>query len=203
MFVLPELTHAYDSYEPHIDAETMKIHHTKHHQGYVKKLNQALVDNDITIDKIEDLFKKMSSYTADVRNNAGGHYNHSIFWSTINNATSVPGNDLTDLINSTFGSIEILRSEFTKTALSVFGSGWAWLVLTDDGTLKVVATKNQDNPLMDDVYEGYPLFGLDVWEHAYYLSYQNRRADYIEHFWSILDWEVVTHRFRNKPKMLS
>jgi len=202
MFVLPELLHPYDFYEPHIDVATMEIHHTKHHQGYVNKINQELVENNISIDKIEDLFVNMSSHPVSVRNGAGGHYNHSLFWKILNNTTSSPGNDLVDLINTSFGDIDTLRLEFSRVASSVFGSGWAWLVLTKENTLRVVATKNQDNPLMDDIYTGYPLFGLDVWEHAYYLNYQNRRAEYIEHFWSVLDWEEVTRRFRNQPEMI-
>jgi Fe-Mn family superoxide dismutase len=201
MFVLPELQHPYNAYEPHIDAQTMEIHHSKHHGGYVKKLNQALVDANMSVNKIEELFENINLYPAAIRNNAGGHYNHSVFWTTLDTTVTSPDPELLQAIEASFGVLDTFKETFTEAALSVFGSGWCWLVLTKDNKLDIVTTKNQDNPLMSDIDRGYPLFGIDVWEHAYYLSYQNKRADYINAFWSLLNWDEVSRRFKEKPEM--
>lgn len=202
MYILPKLKCAYDAYEPHIDAETMEIHHSKHHNGYVTKLNQALVDENINEERIESLFENIELYPSSIRNNAGGHYNHTIFWSILcQSSISAPSEELSNAINQTFGNIDTFRDEFLKKAGSVFGSGWCWFVVKDDGSLAIVTTKNQDNPLMSDINTGYPLFGIDVWEHAYYLKYQNKRAEYLEAVWSLLNWGTISQRFENKPEM--
>tara|TARA_B100001179_G_C18593492_1_gene405904 strand:+ start:1186 stop:1806 length:621 start_codon:yes stop_codon:yes gene_type:complete len=201
MFVLPELKNPYTAYEPYVDAQTMEIHHQKHHGGYVKKLNQACVDNNLDCERIEDLFERMSELPDEVRNNAGGHYNHTIFWSLLDDNMSAPDGDLLSQINEAFGNLENFKAEFTKAALEVFGSGWAWLVAHDDNTLEIVTTKNQDNPLMDDINKGYPILGVDVWEHAYYLKYQNKRVDYINAIWALVDWNVVSERYASRPEM--
>ena len=200
MFVLPELRNPHSSYEPYIDAATMEIHHTKHHAGYIKKLNHAMVDNELTTERIEDLFDRMSELPLSVRNNAGGHYNHTVFWSLLDDAMTTPSMELFTLINDTFGGLDDFKAEFTKAALGVFGSGWCWLVL-NDGKLEITTTKNQDNPLMNDINSGYPLIAVDVWEHAYYLNYQNRRVDYINNIWALIDWNEVSRRFSQKPEM--
>lgn len=200
MFVLPELRNPHSSYEPYIDAETMRIHHEMHHDGYVKKLNQAMVDNNLTTERIEDLFENISEMPTAIRNNAGGHYNHTVFWSILDDTMATPSPELFALLNETFGSLDDFKSEFTKQALSVFGSGWCWLVL-NDGKLKITTTKNQDNPLMSDINSGYPLLGVDVWEHAYYLKYQNKRVEYINNIWALIDWDQVSYRFGQKPEM--
>ena len=200
MFVLPELRNPHSSYEPYIDAETMRIHHEMHHGGYVKKLNQAMVDNDLTTERIEDLFENISEMPIAIRNNAGGHYNHTVFWSLLDDTMATPLPELFALLNETFGSLDDFKSEFTKQALSVFGSGWCWLVL-NDGKLEITTTKNQDNPLMSDINSGYPLLGVDVWEHAYYLKYQNKRVEYINNIWALIDWDQVSYRFSQKPEM--
>lgn len=200
MFVLPELKNPHSSYEPYIDAQTMEIHHQKHHGGYVKKLNQAMVDNDLTTERIEDLFDQMSNLPASVRNNAGGHYNHTIFWSLLNDTMTTPSAELMTMINNTFGGLDDFKAEFTKSALSIFGSGWCWLVVNNE-KLEITTTKNQDNPLMNDINAGYPLIGVDAWEHAYYLKYQNRRVDYLKNIWALIDWDQVSYRFSQKPEM--
>ncbi len=201
MFVLPELKNPHSSYGPYIDADTMKIHHELHHGGYVKKLNQALVDADISTQRIEDLFEKMSTLPTGIRNNAGGHYNHTVFWSILDDAMTTPSPDLHSKINETFGGLDDFKAEFTKAALGVFGSGWVWLVVNNSGNLEIVTTKNQDNPLMDDINAGYPILAVDVWEHAYYLKYQNRRVEYINNIWALINWDVVSERFAQKPEM--
>lgn len=200
MFVLPELQNPHSSYEPYIDAQTMEIHHQKHHGGYVKKLNQAMVDNDLITERIEDLFDQMSDLPTSVRNNAGGHYNHTIFWSLLDDTMTTPSMELMAMINDTFGGLDDFKAEFTKSALSVFGSGWCWLVI-NNGKLEITTTKNQDNPLMNDINAGYPLIGVDVWEHAYYLKYQNKRVDYLNNIWALIDWDQVSYRFSQKPEM--
>ncbi len=199
MFVLPELKNPYPAYEPYIDAKTMEIHHTKHHAGYINKLNQALVESDKVTDRIEDILENISEYPSAIRNNAGGHYNHTVFWSVLDDSISTPSPSLMQAIESSFGLLDDFKAEFTKAALGVFGSGWAWLVVNDEGALEILTTGQQDNPIMHKT--GYPLFGLDVWEHAYYLNYQNRRVEYIEAFWSLLDWNEVSRRFAEKPEM--
>lgn len=197
MFTLPELTYEYGALEPHIDAQTMEIHHSKHHQGYVDKLNAALEGQaDLQEEKIEDLLKKISDLPTEiqtaVRNNGGGHANHSLFWTVISpDGGGEPEGDLLTALKTRFKSVVDFQEEFSAAAMSQFGSGWAWLVVDDDGDLQVHSTANQDSPLSEDET---PLLGLDVWEHAYYLKYQNRRADYVKSFWSIVNWLEVARR---------
>jgi Fe-Mn family superoxide dismutase len=196
-FELPKLTYSYDALEPHVDAKTMEIHYTKHHQAYVNNLNAALTgtpDADLSIDQ---LMAKMSKLSVAVRNNGGGNYNHSLFWEVMApNAGGAPTGELADAINTAFGSFDKFKEDFAKAGATRFGSGWAWLI-KHDGKLAVTSTPNQDNPLMDlaDV-KGFPLLGLDVWEHAYYLHYQNRRPDYISAWWNVVNWDAVSDRFK-------
>ena len=191
MFELPKLKYEYDALEPHIDAKTMEIHHTKHHQTYIDKLNEAIKATEFEGKSLEEILKSQNLPTA-VRNNGGGHWNHSFFWEILSPQKSEPKGELLEMLNKTFGSFEKFKEEFEKSALGVFGSGWVWLVLKD-GELKIVATRLQDNPLMSDVPEkGLPIIGLDVWEHAYYLNYQNKRADYVKAFWNVVDWDKVS-----------
>lgn len=201
MFILPELKNSYSAYEPYIDAVTMELHHRHHHGSYVTKLNQALVDNNLSFDRIEDIFENIQSMPVNVRNNAGGHYNHSIFWDIFTTSITTPSSMLMDMITNKYGLLDDFKAEFTKIALSVFGSGWVWLVVNNLGELDIVITRNQDNPLMADINLGYPLFGLDMWEHAYYLKHQNRRVQYLKDFWSVLDWNTVSARLSDRPEM--
>lgn len=197
-YTLPELPYAYDALEPHFDQETMTIHHQRHHQGYVNKLNAAIEGTDGEAKELEDVLKDISSYSAAVRNNAGGHYNHSLFWSILSpNPKAAPEGKLAELINKTVGSLDDLKAHIKQAGLGQFGSGWAWLLINYDGELRVSATANQDNPLMDINSEnnGYPILGVDVWEHAYYLKYQNKRGDYLDAFWSVLDWGAVEKKY--------
>lgn len=191
-FELPQLPYALNALEPHIDAKTMEIHHGKHHQAYVTNLNNAIAGTDAEKMSIEDICKNISKFGAPVRNNGGGHYNHSLFWTIMApNAGGSPTGDLADAINSAFGSLDKLKEEFNKAAVSRFGSGWAWLIV-HDGKLIITSTPNQDNPLMDIAeVKGTPILGLDVWEHAYYLNYQNRRPDYASAFWNVINWNEV------------
>lgn len=194
-FKLPELDYAYNALEPHIDARTMEIHHTKHHQGYVNNLNNAVAGTSLEGKSLEEILSNVSSASVAVRNNGGGHFNHSLFWKVLSpNGGGEPTGALKDALDSTFGSFENFKDEFSKAAATRFGSGWAWLVKTDSG-LVITSTPNQDNPLMDvaDV-QGTPILGLDVWEHAYYLHYQNRRPDYINAFFNVVNWEEVATR---------
>jgi len=200
MFVLPELRNPHSAYEPYIDAETMHIHHEKHHAGYIKKLNQSMVDNELTTERIEDLFGRISQLPSSVRNNAGGHYNHTLFWSLLDDTMAAPSDELMKLINDTFGSLDDFKTAFNNAALGVFGSGWCWLVLRD-GNIEITTTHNQDNPLMNDINSGYPLIGVDVWEHAYYLKYKNERIKYLNNLWALIDWNVVSMRFKDQPEM--
>jgi len=193
-FELPQLPYAYDALEPHIDKETMNIHHTKHHNTYVTNLNNALQGQDELLSKsVEDLISNLDAVpeaarTA-VRNNGGGHANHSLFWKLLSpNGGGAPTGDLAEAINSKFGSFDKFKEDFAAAAAGRFGSGWAWLVL-NNGELEVTSTPNQDNPLMEGKT---PLLGLDVWEHAYYLNYQNRRPDYIKAFWNVVNWDEVS-----------
>ena len=196
-FELPKLPYAYAALEPHIDARTMEIHHTKHHQAYITNLNAALAGSPNEGKSIEELMAGISSLPPAVRNNGGGHYNHSLFWQIMGpNAGGTPTGVLGDAINSAFGSFDKFKEEFGKAGATRFGSGWAWLV-KHDGKLVITSTPNQDNPLMDVAeVKGAPLLGLDVWEHAYYLNYQNRRPDYIAAFWNVVNWTEVTERFK-------
>ncbi|MAI31203.1 MAG: superoxide dismutase [Rubripirellula sp.] len=200
-FTLPSLAYAYDALEPHIDARTMEIHHTKHHQAYINKVNDAIAGTDLDGKSIEDLVSNMASVPADklgaVRNNGGGHANHSLFWTVMAPGKGgSPSGDLAAAIDSTFGSLDAMKEQFSAAAATRFGSGWAWLYV-DSGTLKVGSTANQDSPLMGTEIAGIggtPLLGLDVWEHAYYLNYQNRRPDYVSAFWNVVDWDAVAAR---------
>lgn len=195
-FELPKLNYAYTALEPHIDARTMEIHHTKHHQAYVTNLNNAIAGTDAEKLSVEEICKSISKYPAVVRNNGGGHFNHDLFWKIIGpNAGGAPTGDLAAAINAAFGSFDKFKEEFSKAATTRFGSGWAWLVV-HDGKLVVTSTPNQDNPLMDIAeVKGTPILGLDVWEHAYYLHYQNRRPDYISAFYNVVNWTEVAKRF--------
>ena len=196
-FELKNLGYDYAALEPHIDAKTMEIHHSKHHGGYTSKLNNAVEGTDLEGKSIEELLKKVSSHSTAVRNNGGGFYNHNLYWDVIApGGAKSPEGELLDAINESFGSLDNFQESFVQAALTRFGSGWAWLVLQEK-KLVVSSTPNQDNPLMDvaDI-QGTPILGIDVWEHAYYLKYQNRRPDYVNAFWSLINWDEVTRRFK-------
>jgi len=195
-FTLPPLPYAYNALEPHIDAMTMEIHHSKHHQAYVTNLNNAIAGKPEESLSIEDICKNISKYPMPVRNNGGGHFNHSLFWTIMKpNGGGEPSGKLADAINGAFGSFADFKTNFANAGATRFGSGWAWLCLSE-GKLKVCSTPNQDNPLMDiSECKGTPILGMDVWEHAYYLKYQNRRPDYIAAFWNVINWEEVARRF--------
>ena len=193
-FELPKLSYAYDALEPHIDARTMEIHHSKHHAGYTAKLNAAIEGTDLAGKSIESILA--SELSTGVRNNGGGYYNHCLFWSVMSpNGGGQPSGDLADAINNTFGSFEEFKTTFSNAAATQFGSGWAWLC-SENGRLSVCSTPNQDNPLMKSGCGGTPILGIDVWEHAYYLNYQNRRPDYIEAFFNVVNWDEVSRRFK-------
>jgi len=194
-FELPQLPYAYDALEPYIDKETMQIHHTKHHQAYVNNLNNALEGKEGEGLSLLDLMSTISKYPAAVRNNGGGHYNHDLFWKIMKPVGSELNGKLLDAINGTFGNLDELKKQFNQAAVTRFGSGWAWLVVSG-GKLLVTSTPNQDNPLMDIAeVKGTPILGLDVWEHAYYLKYQNRRPEYADNWWNVVNWEEVSARF--------
>lgn len=195
-FQLPALPYALDALEPHIDARTMEIHHGKHHNAYVTNLNAALTGTDLEGKSLEDLMKVAGSNPA-VRNNGGGHWNHSLFWEIISpNGGGLPSGDLATAIDAKFGSFESFKEAFNKAAATRFGSGWAWLCVDTKKELCVCSSPNQDNPLMDvSDCPGTPILGLDVWEHAYYLNYQNRRPDYIAAFWNLVNWDAVSNRY--------
>ena len=193
-FELPNLPYAYDALEPHIDARTKEIHHGKHHAGYTTNLNNAIAGTDLEGKTIEEILKNCKDKPA-VRNNGGGFYNHDLFWLVLSpNGGGQPSGEVADAINSAFGSFEAFKDEFAKAAATRFGSGWAWLCVSN-GKLEVCSTANQDNPIMGEGCEGIPILGLDVWEHAYYLNYQNRRPDYINAFFNVINWEEVARRF--------
>lgn len=196
-FELPQLSYDFSALEPHIDAKTMEIHHGKHHNAYVTNLNKAVEGSDLADKSLDDLMKNISSASAAVRNNGGGHYNHSLFWTVIGpNGGGEPSGELAEAINSKFGSFAAFKEEFNNAAATRFGSGWAWLSVDGSGQLQVSSTPNQDNPVMDVAeVQGTPVLGLDVWEHAYYLNYQNRRPDYISAFWNVVNWEEVSKRY--------
>lgn len=196
-FTLPNLPYAFNALEPHIDARTMEIHHGKHHNAYVTNLNNAVAGKPEENLSIEEICKNISSYPAAVRNNGGGHYNHSLFWTVMApNAGGVPSGSLADAINSAFGSFDEFKTKFAAAGATRFGSGWAWLIVDGSGKLQITSTPNQDNPLMDVAeVKGTPILGCDVWEHAYYLNYQNRRPDYITAWWNVVNWSEVTKRF--------
>lgn len=202
-YTLPPLPYAYDALEPYVDARTMEIHHTKHHQTYVDNANKALEGTELASLPVEELIAQLDRVPADkkgaLRNNAGGHANHSLFWQVLRPAQegNQPSGDLLDAINSAFGSFDAFKEKFEDAAKTRFGSGWAWLVVKD-GKLDVVSTANQDNPLMGEAVAGVsgtPLLGVDVWEHAYYLNYQNRRPDYLKAFWNVVNWDEVAKRY--------
>lgn len=195
-FELPKLDYAYDALEPNIDARTMEIHYTKHHGGYTNNLNAAIAGTDLSDKSIEDILAGISGHSAAVRNNGGGFYNHSLFWKVMSpNGGGLPSGDILQAIEKNFGSVDAFKDQFSKAAATRFGSGWAWLVKKGDGSLVVSSTPNQDNPLMDVAeVKGTPILGLDVWEHAYYLKYQNLRPDYISAFWNVINWDEVTKR---------
>lgn len=199
-FALPKLPYALDALVPYIDAMTMEIHHGKHHQTYVDKLNQAIEGTDLGNWSIEALLKEVSKHGTAVRNNGGGHYNHSLFWPMLSpQGGGEPVGELAAAIDKRFGSFSRFKEEFSQAAAARFGSGWAWLCMDEVGDLFVCSTTNQDNPIMDVVAPrcmGTPVLGLDVWEHAYYLTYQNRRVAYIEAFWHIVNWQEVSGRFQ-------
>lgn len=198
-FQLPTLKYDYKALEPYIDALTMEIHHTKHHGAYTNNLNAAIDNTSIASLPIEEILKDISKHSPAVRNNGGGYYNHNLFWELMSpNGGGEPSGELLKQIQKTFGSFGEFKEKFSATAATRFGSGWAWLVI-DNGELKVFSTPNQDNPLMDvSEVKGFPLLGLDVWEHAYYLKYQNRRPEYIQNFWNVIDWKTVENRFESK-----
>lgn len=190
-FTLPSLPYSYNALEPYIDAQTMEIHHSKHHQAYVTNLKKAVVGTPAESLSLLDIVKNISKYSTAIRNNGGGHWNHSFFWEILSPKTTAPSDKLLQMIVRDFGSLEKMQADFNAAATSRFGSGWAWLIL-QEGKLKICSTPNQDNPLMDIAeIKGTPILALDVWEHAYYLKYQNKRADYIKAFWNIVNWEKV------------
>ena len=193
-FELPSLPYAYDALEPHIDARTMEIHHSKHHQAYTTNLNNAIAGTDMENMSIEEILLNCKDKPA-LRNNGGGFWNHNLFWETMGpNAGGNPTGELAAAIDAAFGSFEAFKDEFAKAATTRFGSGWAWLCVTN-GSLEICSTPNQDNPLMGEGCSGTPILGLDVWEHAYYLHYQNRRPDYINAFFNVINWDVVAAKF--------
>lgn len=193
---LPELGYNYDALEPHIDAQTMELHHDKHHAGYVKKLNAALEGHEELQDKpVEDLIRNLNSVSEEVRtavrNHGGGHYNHSLFWPLLKKDVQ-PSGEVLEAINNTFGSLDDFKEQFKEAALGQFGSGWAWLVVNENKELEIVKTPNQENPLTEGKI---PILGIDVWEHAYYLKYQNKRAEYVDNFFNVINWEQVNQNY--------
>lgn len=196
-FELPKLGYEYNALEPHIDAKTMEIHHSKHHQAYVTNLNNALVGTEWEGKSLEELMKNISKISPAVRNNGGGHFNHSLFWTVIKpNGGGNPTGAIAEVIDKTFGSYDKMKEEFTKAATTRFGSGWAWLCVKADKSICICSSPNQDNPTMDiSECPGTPILGIDVWEHAYYLHYQNRRPDYIASFYNLINWDEVNRRF--------
>ncbi len=195
-YTLAPLPYAYDALEPHIDAQTMQIHHDKHHQAYVDNLNKALAGTDAEHKSLEELMATISTQPAAVRNNGGGHYNHSLFWEVLGSNGSQPTGDLAKAIDSTFGSLDGLKEKMSTAGATRFGSGWSWLSVSG-GQLQVSSTPNQDNPLMDVAeVKGTPILGIDVWEHAYYLKYQNKRPDYLKAIWNVINWDAVAARYK-------
>jgi len=196
-FSLPALNYAFNALEPHIDARTMEIHHDKHHAAYTNNLNAAIKDTALESQSIEEILANISKHSPAVRNNGGGYYNHNLFWEVMSpTGGGLPTGDLAAAIDAAFGSFENFKTQFSNAAATRFGSGWAWLVKTADGKLAVSSTPNQDNPLMDIAeVKGTPILGLDVWEHAYYLHYQNRRPDYVGAFFNVIDWNKVAELF--------
>ena len=198
-FELPALSYAYDALEPHIDARTMEIHHSKHHNGYTTKLNDAIADTPLEDKSIESILNNLDSENKAVRNNGGGFYNHRLFWNIMSpNGGGLPSGKLAAAIDAKFGNFENFKTAFANAAATQFGSGWAWLCVQEGGNVEVCATANQDNPLMPGIgCGGTPILGIDVWEHAYYLNYQNRRPDYINAFFNLIDWNKVGSLYEN------
>lgn len=196
-FELPALPYAHDALEPHIDARTMEIHHGKHHNGYTTKLNAAIAGTDLEGKSIDEIIKGMDMNNGAVRNNGGGYWNHSLFWTVMSpNGGGEPSGAIADAINAAYGSFDGFKDAFSKAAATRFGSGWAWLCKHDDGRVEVCSSANQDNPMMPGIgCGGTPILGLDVWEHAYYLNYQNRRPDYIAAFFNVINWDEVARRY--------
>lgn len=201
-FKLPDLPYAHDALAPHIDAKTMEIHHGKHHNGYVTKLNNAVEGTDLATESIEDILKNVSKHSTAVRNNGGGHYNHDLFWKIMSpkGGDATLNKDLQEAMTKDLGGFDKFKEEFANAAATRFGSGWAWLIVKD-GKLVITSTPNQDNPIMDIAEtQGTPILGLDVWEHAYYLKYQNKRPDYIQAFFNVVNWDEVTTRYKDVIK---
>ena len=199
-FTLPLLTYGFDALEPNIDARTMEIHYGKHHQGYTNNLNGAIEGTDLEEKSIEAILKNLDMKNAAVRNNGGGFYNHSLFWKVMSpDGGGQPTGEIANAINNSFGSFEAFKDSFSAAAKTRFGSGWAWLCVLEGGKLEVCSTPNQDNPLMPGIgCGGFPVLGIDVWEHAYYLNYQNRRVDYISAFMNLINWKVVENKYLNR-----
>lgn len=198
MYELPKLNYDYSALEPFVDSKTMEIHYLKHHLAYINKLNDALSKyNELFSKSIEDLISNLNELPSDiidsVKNNGGGHYNHSLFWNLLKQNSGEPNVELLNAINQNFGDFKMFKEKFTQVGLARFGSGWVWLIKKQDSTLQIVSTPNQDNPLMDNL--GKPILALDLWEHAYYLKYQNKRVDYIDAFWNIINWEFANKLF--------
>ena len=197
-FELPKLNYSFDALEPHIDAKTMEIHYGKHHNGYTNNLNNAISGTELESKTIEEILKNLDLDNMALRNNAGGYFNHNLFWEIMGpNCGGNPIGEISEAINSNFNSFENFKEEFKKAAATRFGSGWAWLCVLGDGKLEICSTPNQDNPLMENSCGGNPILCLDVWEHAYYLNYQNRRPDYIEAFFSLINWDEVNSKYLN------
>ena len=197
-FELPKLNYSFDALEPHIDAKTMEIHYGKHHNGYINNLNNAISGTELESKTIEEILKNLDLDNMALRNNSGGYFNHNLFWEIMGpNCGGNPSGEISEAINSNFNSFENFKEEFKKAAATRFGSGWAWLCVLGDGKLEICSTPNQDNPLMENSCGGNPILCLDVWEHAYYLNYQNRRPDYIEAFFSLINWDEVNSKYLN------
>jgi len=196
-FELPKLNYSYDSLEPHIDSKTMEIHHGKHHAGYTNNLNNAISGSELENHSIEEILKNLNMDNSALRNNAGGYYNHNLFWNILSpNGGGKPNGKLLESINQNFESFENFKNEFSKAAATRFGSGWAWLCVHENGKLEICSTANQDNPLMPEIgCGGFPILAIDVWEHAYYLNYQNRRPDYINAFFNLINWDQVNESY--------
>ncbi len=198
-YPFPELPYAYNALEPYIDAQTMELHYNKHHKGYYTKFLKAIEEDDKSDLSMKEIFAQASTLNSFLRNNAGGYYNHILFWENMTPHQKAMPEELKKAIEKSFGSVEEFKEAFSKQASTVFGSGWAWLVRLPNGKLAISSTPNQDNPLMDDVaIKGTPLLALDVWEHAYYLKYQNKRGSYIDAFWNVVNWDTVAKRYKTK-----
>jgi Fe-Mn family superoxide dismutase len=198
-FKLPKLNYSHDSLEPHIDSKTMEIHHGKHHAGYTNNLNNAIRESELENHSIEEILKNLNMDNSALRNNAGGYYNHNLFWNILSpNGGGTPNGKLLESINQSFQSFENFKNVFSKAAATRFGSGWAWLCVHENGNLEICSTANQDNPLMPGIgCGGFPILAIDVWEHAYYLNYQNRRPDYINAFFNLINWEQVNENYNS------